>query len=90
MMSSILGLDGWDKEGKVLSMSYYASSKRWAEGKASAFHNEIADINEVMLDGRYEIRTSVSEQDKDNYRLKVTVKYYKDESKHEHKKNTRG
>ena len=88
MMSSILGLDGWDKEGRVLRMNYYAASKKWMEAKASAFHNEIIDINEAMLDGRYDIHTTISEKDKDNYKLKVTVKYHKDESKHEHKKNT--
>lgn len=86
---AILRLKGWDKDGSRIDVSYFSSSTKWLNRKAEELHSEVDEINLSMKEGRYIITTVLSgTKTKDDYKLKVKIKYYKDEPKHEHKENS--
>ena len=81
-MNSLLSIEGWDKQGRVLSVKYYSSSKKWLDQKATEFHNEIPGINKAMLNGSYNLQTRLIKQSNNKgYVLKVRVKYYENKRK---------
>jgi hypothetical protein len=86
---SILKLEGWDNKGSELKIKYFSLTKKWLDEKTTKLHNEVDAINKTIIEGKYVIHTVISRtRDKENYQLKVRVKFYTDKSKHEHKKNS--
>lgn len=86
---SILKLEGWNKDGSELKTRFFSITAKWLDEKTTKLHNEVDVINRTMLEGKYVIHTVMSRtRDKENYQLKVRVKFYTDKSKHEHKKNS--
>tara|TARA_B100000768_G_C11208700_1_gene345012 strand:- start:651 stop:935 length:285 start_codon:yes stop_codon:yes gene_type:complete len=86
---SILKLKDWNKEGSELKIKYFSLTKKWLDEKTTKLHNEVESINNTIIEGKYVIHTVMSRtKDKENYQLKVRIKFYADNSKHEHKKNT--
>ena len=77
-MNSLLSIEGWDKQGKVMEITYYSPSKKWLDAKATEFHNEIVEINKAMLKGSYKLSTYLHKiKNKEYYALRVKAKYYK-------------
>ena len=56
-MSSILSLseDMYGKKSIVTIL--YSTSKKWIEAKAESFHNEIEDINDALMEGKFTVHT---------------------------------
>tara|TARA_R110000787_G_scaffold63208_4_gene142403 strand:+ start:186 stop:473 length:288 start_codon:yes stop_codon:yes gene_type:complete len=88
-MSSILSLSENMYGKKSMVTVLYSTSKKWIEAKAESFHNEIEDINDALIEGKFTVHTVLSvNKKKSDYKLKVKIKFFKDEKKHEHKKNS--
>jgi hypothetical protein len=88
-MTNILSLSEEAKDGNLVLVNYYSTSNKWVEAKAEALHNEIEDINDAIIEGKYTIHTVISVNKKKNdYKLKVKIKFFKEKKKNEHKKNS--
>lgn len=86
-MSEIIKNSNWNKN--KLSIEHEDVSLKFLERKASSFHNEVERINETILKGKYVIKTVIKKKEnKKYYKLFTKIKYYGNESKNEHKKNS--
>ena len=83
----IFSLDGWNEDN--FKMDYIDSDLKVLEIKAEWFHNQVKDINSVLLKTKYVIDTAITGDEKENkYKLSVKIEYYGSKQEHEHKENT--
>jgi len=66
-----------------------SSDIKYLEEKASAFHTEVRQVNEVLTKSMFVIETNITGSYKEkNYKLAVKIEHYASRSEHEHKENT--
>lgn len=87
MNEKLLTLSEW--KGKKMTIRYSDSCLGCLEDKAERYHNEIVEINNHVVLGFYQLKTTIHGWEKSNhYKLKLKIKYHENRSEQKHKKNT--
>ncbi len=87
-LADILNPKNW-KAKHFFSQEESASTIKYVEKEASRIHTIIKKLNDVLVNGKYIVHTSiVSNKKETHYTLTVDIYYYANKKKHKHKENS--